>query len=114
MIDFNSALYQILGERIKKRREELRLNQIELSEKVKIGRTSISNIEKGRQCPPLALIYSICYALDIDIHSLLPTYSEVDLRINFTDTIIDNYIDSFGTDKNTIEHIKAIIKRNTK
>lgn len=52
MKNFNSILYQILGNRIKTRREELNMNQIELGEKANIGRTSISNIEQGRQKPP--------------------------------------------------------------
>lgn len=45
MPNFNSVLYKILGSRIKGRREYLKINQIDLGDKVGIGRTSITNIE---------------------------------------------------------------------
>ena len=78
MANFNEILYKSLGKKIKNRRVELQMSQTQLSDKInKIGRTSISNIEKGKQQPPLHVIYEICAVLDIDIHRILPTYSVI-------------------------------------
>lgn len=82
MAKFNSVLYEIMGTRIKMRREELGISQSDLGEMVEIGRSSIVNIEKGRQKPPLSVIYKICRALNIDVHSVLPTYIEIDEMVN--------------------------------
>lgn len=115
MPDFNSVLYQILGNKIKDRRKELRLSQDELSKKLtNLGRTSISNIEKGRQQPPLHVIYLICNALDIDIQSILPAFSDIEAQVNSKESNqsseIENYINTFDADKSTLEEIKELIK----
>jgi transcriptional regulator with XRE-family HTH domain len=41
--------YRTLGRAIKARREELGLTQAELGEHLRLSRTSITNIERGRQ-----------------------------------------------------------------
>ena len=83
MSKFVDILYRIIGSRIKSRREELGISQEYLSSKIGIGRTSISNIELGRHKPPLHTIYKISDILDLDIQILLPTYNEVQVRIDF-------------------------------
>lgn len=80
MTEFNKALYEIIGEGIKKIRVNKNINQTKLSDNVHIGRSSISNIEKGNQQPPLHVLYKICSYLDIDIHSILPTLAEVEKK----------------------------------
>ena len=111
MVDFTSALCEILGERIKMRREELELSQLELSSLVGLGRTSISNIEKGKQSPPLSVIYEICDALNIDIQLLLPTSSEVKERVgDSSKDSFDKYLKSSNLDKQTLNSIRQILK----
>lgn len=111
MAQFSSILYKLLGEKIKKRREELQLNQNDLSEKAGVGRASISNIESGRQKPPLSVIYSICNALDIDIHSVLPTYYDVEQEMNKGNQIsLEQYYDKLKVDPKTQEKIASILK----
>ena len=70
-------LYIIIGERIRKKRREIKVNQQYLADKVDINRTSISNIEKGRHQPPLHLLYKICYHLDMEIEYLLPSIDDI-------------------------------------
>jgi transcriptional regulator with XRE-family HTH domain len=116
MSDFNSVLYQILGRKIKERREELKYSQDDLSKKIKsISRTSISNIEKGRQQTPLHVIYLMCNALDIDIQTILPVFSEIEAQIKSKESNlsseIEKYINAFEADQSVLNEIKAFIKK---
>lgn len=70
-------LYEIIGERLKQRRLEAKVTQARLADAVGVLRTSVTNIEAGRQKPPLHLLYRMCVALDVEISSLLPTNEEV-------------------------------------
>ena len=114
MVDFNSALYKILGAKIKVRREELQLSQSELSDKISgLGRTSISNIEKGRQQPPLHTVYQICQALDFDIQNILPTYSQILKEVksySSNEIEIEKYFNNSDIDESLLEEIKNLIK----
>jgi transcriptional regulator with XRE-family HTH domain len=111
MASFNSILYEILGERIKNKREELDLNQNDLSEKINIGRTSISNIEKGRQQPPLHILYEICNALDVDIHTILPTFSEIQDKLNIEKPdVYEKYLDDFDVNEAERKEIENFLK----
>lgn len=65
-------LYREIGLRVRKERKELGFNQIELAEEVGFTRTSIVNIETGRQRPPIHVLYSIADALGVSIICLLP------------------------------------------
>ncbi len=73
-------LYRIVGSRIRQRREKLKLSQNKIADDVGVQRTSITNIESGRQKPPLHLLYSICLALKIELADVLPKTLDVELR----------------------------------
>lgn len=70
-------LYRRIGERLKRRREELGLKQGQLADAVGLLRTSITNIESGRQRPPIHLLYALCAALNLEAAHVLPTSEEV-------------------------------------
>ena len=65
-------LYQAVGQRIRRIREERRLTQAELAELVSLSRTSITNIEQGRQKLLLHTLYDIAAALTVKPADLLP------------------------------------------
>jgi transcriptional regulator with XRE-family HTH domain len=112
MKNFNSILYQILGQKIKFRREELNMNQNELGDKANIGRASISNIEQGRQKPPLSVIYRICHELDVDVHAILPTYKEIEEQTNQVENgSLKQYYDQYNLDYKTKELIDNLFKK---
>lgn len=85
MSDYNSALYKIIGERIRQYRIDHCLSQEQLSQKTQlvngavgsISRTSISNIEVGRHQAPLHVLLTLSKALRTEVHCLLPTDSQV-------------------------------------
>jgi transcriptional regulator with XRE-family HTH domain len=85
MLDFNSALYRIVGERIRLHRCEHGLSQEQLAQKTSlisntsasVSRASISNIEVGRHQAPLHVLSLLSKALRTEMHYLLPTSNEV-------------------------------------
>ncbi|WP_298117561.1 helix-turn-helix transcriptional regulator [Flavobacterium sp.] len=114
MASFNTILYQIVGERIKKRRESIGLNQNDLSEKINIGRSSISNIEKGRQQPTLHTLFEICKVLDMDVQTILPTYAEVQEKTSSnTNDLYTIFLENIDVTDNSRKVIENILN-NTK
>jgi transcriptional regulator with XRE-family HTH domain len=72
----DSELHSRIGEALRERRKQSGMTQVELAGKVGLLRTSITNIEAGRQKAPLHVLYNICLALDIEVREVLPTNAE--------------------------------------
>lgn len=70
-------LYRNLGAQIRDCRQDASLSQEKLGEEVGLSRSSIVNIEKGRQRPPLHTLWGIAEALDVPLEDLIPTEEEV-------------------------------------
>lgn len=66
-------LYQLLGENIKAYRIQRQLTQEQLANEIELTRTSVVNIEQGRQHPPLHLLLEIAKALKVTLEALIPT-----------------------------------------
>jgi transcriptional regulator with XRE-family HTH domain len=66
------AFYVRLGENIRKCRQDHNLSQEKLANLAGLTRTSLTNIEKGRQHPPLHTLCEIIEHLQVDIADLLP------------------------------------------
>ena len=65
--------YVRLGQRIKKHREGRRMTQESLAQKVGLGRTSVTNIEKGSQQILAHQAVLFAKALEIDVDQLVST-----------------------------------------
>ena len=68
----SDELYHVLGRRVRRRREQLDRTQDELAAQVGLTRTSITNIEQGRQKIQVHMLYSLAAALDTAVIALLP------------------------------------------
>lgn len=79
-------LYRQIGERLRRVRGEIGVTQEQLAGAVGVLRTSITNIEAGKQKPPLHLLYKICATLGIEMTSVLPANSDV---INTAEELVD-------------------------
>lgn len=78
MQDHNvEILYQTIGRSIVKRRKTLKWTQAKLAKLVGITRTSVVNIEKGRQRLPLHVLYTMALRMDIDPFELLPSIDHI-------------------------------------
>ena len=67
-----------LGLRLKALRTQKSLTQEELSLMIGLGRTSITNIERGKQDTPISTIVRICCALECELSDLLNWEDEND------------------------------------
>ena len=66
------SLYGLVGDRLCKARAAAGLSQTQLAKKVGINRVSVVNIEKGRQRPPLDLLWQIADVLGVELVQLIP------------------------------------------
>jgi transcriptional regulator with XRE-family HTH domain len=65
-------VYSFFGSRVRALRERRKVTQEELARRVDLSRTSITNIEQGRQRVLLHQIFEIATALDAAPGDLLP------------------------------------------
>lgn len=65
-------LYQRIGEHIRQYRKACQLSQAALAQRVALSRTSITNIENGRQKLLVHQLYAIANVLKIGPQNLLP------------------------------------------
>jgi transcriptional regulator with XRE-family HTH domain len=72
-----SKLYSAIGANIRTARERRRWSQTALATEVGLTRSSIANIEAGRQRMPVHTLVLIGNALGVSVGSLLPTPYEV-------------------------------------
>jgi transcriptional regulator with XRE-family HTH domain len=70
-------LFYTIGRRIRHARRQRGHTQADLGRAVGVSRTSINNIEAGRQRLPIDLLYDIADVLDIQAVSLLPPNEDV-------------------------------------
>jgi transcriptional regulator with XRE-family HTH domain len=66
------SVYVEVGQRLRDARRQQRLSQTYVAEYVGLSRTSITNIERGRQHFPLHVIYQLAEAVGVEPKSLLP------------------------------------------
>src|SRR5690242_10862645 len=71
------ALYKHIGKAVQSARLTHDLTQDDLAALVGLTRTSIVNLEAGRQRSPVHVLYLIAEKLDIPIHDLLPEIEQV-------------------------------------
>lgn len=74
-----SALYELIGGNIRAARERQvpKMSQVALGKRVGLTRTSMVNIEAGRQRPPLHVLWSIADALGVEVSHLLPRRADL-------------------------------------
>jgi DNA-binding XRE family transcriptional regulator len=72
MVIEKNDLYRVIGEQIKAKRRENFLKQENLAAKVELTRSSIAQIEAGKQAPSIFLLYQLCDALKISVFDILP------------------------------------------
>jgi transcriptional regulator with XRE-family HTH domain len=70
-------IYSDVGGRIARARHAAGLSQRQLADAVRVTRTSIVNIEAGRQRAPLHVLWQIAAATDVDVAAFIPTRAEL-------------------------------------
>lgn len=77
MILDEALLYSRIGDAIRRRRSDLGMTQGQLAEAAGVLRTSVANVEAGRQRAPLHLVYRLCVALGVEVSAIIPRVGEV-------------------------------------
>jgi DNA-binding XRE family transcriptional regulator len=95
----NQAFYKELGSHIKKARNKALLTQESLADKVSLTRTTVTNIEKGRQQLLVHTLVDIAKVLNVSIESLFPKQIS---------TSIDDVINKKADSPQTQELIRKI------
>jgi transcriptional regulator with XRE-family HTH domain len=70
-------IYVKIGRKLKDLRETEGLKQSEVADKVGLTRSSIANIEQGRQKIQIDTLYDLAYLYKVSPIELLPTFSEL-------------------------------------
>ena len=70
-------LYTELGRNLRASRTQQDLTQTQVADAAGLLRTSVTNIEAGRQKAPLHVLYELCAALSVEPTALLPTLATV-------------------------------------
>ena len=71
------SFYASLGAKIRSRRYELGLTQQELSQLIGLSRTSITNIERGRQRLMADQLLAVANALDTQVENLASPVAQI-------------------------------------
>lgn len=102
-----NVLYIELGKNIKKARNKKNLSQATLAEASSLSRTSITNIEKGRQHLPLHTLYAISNALEINVAELLP-----DQKLSLVELLLENIPNNLQPKER--DWLKDVVSKTTK
>lgn len=70
-------VYADVGARIARARRAMGLSQKKLADAVHVTRTSIVNVEAGRQRAPLHLLWQIAAVLGVEVAELVPTRADL-------------------------------------
>lgn len=83
-LEERSLFYQRFGLQIREYREKAKIKQAEFAKLLDLSRASIVNIEKGRQHPPLHLVFRMSQILNVELHEL---FNIIDRRKEGSDKI---------------------------
>jgi transcriptional regulator with XRE-family HTH domain len=70
------VFYRLIGGQIRRARDHAGISQAKLAEGLGMSRTSVVNIEAGRQHPPLHVLWLIAEKLGTEAALLIPKQSE--------------------------------------
>jgi transcriptional regulator with XRE-family HTH domain len=83
------ALYVEIGGRVRRARKQRGWSQEDLANTVRLTRSSIANLEAGRQRPPVHITLLISQALDVPVDTLLPTAADLDELLKLQSPALD-------------------------
>lgn len=103
------ALYAEIGRRVRRARKQRGWSQVDLAHAVNLTRSSIANVEAGRQRSLIHVALLIAHALEVPVDALLPSGPELDKLVRFQSPSID--LD--GQSMSTHEFVTTAMRRAT-
>jgi transcriptional regulator with XRE-family HTH domain len=104
-----NALYVEIGGRVRRARKQEKWSQLDLADAVGLTRSSIANLEAGRQRPAVHVALLIAQVLGVPVDDLLPSGPELDKFVRVQSPVID--LD--GQSPSTHEFVSTVIRRAT-
>jgi transcriptional regulator with XRE-family HTH domain len=112
--DEKEKFYRLIGERIKDARLKSNLTQENFANFLGLSRVSVVNIEKGRQHPPIHLLWTIAKVLNTSVVELIPTIeSEESSSEKWKEIITKKSQGSDQTNEKLLSFIEKL-QKNTK
>jgi len=74
---YGGLLYGFVGDLVRQKRTQIGVSQEELAGKIGLARVSVVNIERGRQRPPLHVLWLIAEVLGVELRDLIPLHLQV-------------------------------------
>jgi transcriptional regulator with XRE-family HTH domain len=102
-----NALYAEIGSRVRRTRKQQGWSQADLGRVVDLTRSSIANLEAGRQRPPVHIILLIAQTLGVSVDTLLPCGDELDKLVK----VPSPQLDLEGQPSSTHEFVTTAIRR---
>jgi transcriptional regulator with XRE-family HTH domain len=104
--------YISIGDAIRDARINIGMSQASLADKIKMSRASIVNIEKGRQNPPIHLLWQFSKLLKVSITDLLPKFTLVkNDDVDFFEEKLRDNIDKGIIDENSEKSLQSFLRR---
>lgn len=107
-------LYEMVGDRVRRARHSAGVSQAKLAKKLGMSRTSVVNIEAGRQRPPLHVLWQIGEILGTEPILLVPRldeYHENGEPMNLDPTTIEKIEHAASGDPATRRELTRFIER---
>ncbi|MEU6765236.1 helix-turn-helix transcriptional regulator [Streptomyces sp. NPDC046853] len=107
----NDRFYVAVGDRVRGARIASRLTQSDLAARLGLVRSSIANIEAGRQRVPLHTFVAIAAALKVEVAELIPDGSEVNSTPDLGD-IDKQLVDADASSRDFVQSALAQLRSN--
>ena len=104
--------YELIGQRLKKARQEKGLSQVYLSEILDISEVYLSRVEKGRTKISLTRLIQICEILDVSISEIIEAVSATPKEYIYKDFI--DILEQCTPEKRKLIYHMAILVCNVK
>lgn len=103
--------YILIGNAIRDARINKDMSQAHLAEKIDMSRTSIVNIEKGRQNPPIHILWQFSRLLKVSITDLLPKFTLLKNNdVDFFEEKLRESIDKGIIDENSEQNLQSFLR----
>jgi transcriptional regulator with XRE-family HTH domain len=101
-------LYKEFGQRLRSAREDRQLTQKDVADRVGLKRTSITNIERGRQHIALHQLFLLAKAVGREPVELLPDGAE-----GLEDLLAPEVLEALSADRNDRDFFARVIERRS-
>ncbi|MET7499564.1 helix-turn-helix domain-containing protein [Streptomyces microflavus] len=108
----NDRFYVTVGDRIRGARIAARLTQADLASRLGLVRSSIANIEAGRQRVPLHTLVAIATALAVEVTELIPDRAEANSTPELGD-INKRLVDADASSRDFVQSALAQLMTNS-